>query len=148
MHEYRKYFTCCDPCYSAACLRDADDTLVHAYYWYYSSWGHFGIWKYCAIWRHLFLSTKSNTESTCSTTTKFGARLVYKLPLKDNALFAQQQNCWSVDLSRQITDNDWMQALDMVKWVSRTHTSVLCKGPTPCWITAVNTHKLFERSQI
>ena len=29
MHEYRKYFTCCDLCYSAACLRDASDTLVH-----------------------------------------------------------------------------------------------------------------------
>lgn len=29
MHEYRKYFTCCGACYRAACLRDANDTLVH-----------------------------------------------------------------------------------------------------------------------
>jgi len=32
--------------------------------------------------------------------------LVYKLPLKDSVLVAQQQNCWSVYLSGQIAEND------------------------------------------
>lgn len=146
MHEYRKYFMvwsvlqCCLPwrCWWYLSAR---------YYWYYWSWGHFGVWECCAIWRHLFLSTKSGLESTCSTTTKFGARLVCKLPLKYDALFAQQRNCWSLDLSRLMTDNDQMQVGDVGKWVSRTHTRC-AEGPTPCRINSGNTQKFFESSQL
>lgn len=148
MHEYRKYFPCCDLCYSAACLRDAKDNLVHSITDITRAEGilEFG----STVWFEDICSYLQNPalQALVPHTTKFGVRLVYKLPLKDNALFVQQQNCWSVNLSRQITDNDWMQVLDVVKWVSRSFQARCAEGPTPCWINSVNTHKLFERSQI
>lgn len=129
MHEHRKCLACCDQCCRAVCLSGTSE-LSRA-----EGTVEFGsALQFADICSSL---PESSTESTCSTTTKFDARLVSELPLTASA---RLQHCRVVGVRVMSDCKCWAWGDEFLGC-----PQMCCaEGPALSSITSGNTHQLLE----